>query len=63
MIWCIFEVIFVIIIAGESKKNLLFLLQIFVCLSVGFLGEIGFAFIFFLLIDFQLDFSKLLKIN
>lgn len=47
MIWYYFEVIFVILIASESKKNLLFLLQIFVCLSVGFFRKISFAFIFF----------------
>ena len=63
MIWYYFEVIFVIFIAGESKKNLLFLLQIFVCLSVGFLGKLALLLFSFLLIDFREDFSELLKIN
>lgn len=63
MIWCSFEVIFVIIIAGESKKKFAVFAANFCLLKRWLFRKISFAFIFFLLIDFQEDFSELLKIN
>ena len=58
MIWCCFEVIFVIIIAGESKKKFAVFAANFFLLKCWLFREISFAFIFFLLIDFQGDFSE-----
>lgn len=63
MIWCRFEVIFIIIIAGESKKKFAVFAANFCLLKRWLFRKINFAYIFFLLIDFQEDFSELLKIN
>lgn len=58
MIWCCFEVIFVIIIAGESNKKFAVFAANFFLLKRWLFRKIGFAFILFLLIDFQEDFSE-----
>ena len=63
IIWCCFAVIFIIIIAGESKKKFAVFAANFYLLKRWLFREISFAFIFFLLIDFQGDFIELLKIN
>lgn len=52
-----------IIIAGESKKKFAVFAANFCLLKRWLFRKIGFAFIFFLLIDFRGDFSELLKIN
>lgn len=57
MIWCYFEVIFVTIIAGESKKKFAVFAANFCLLKRWLFRKISFAFILFLLIDFQGEFQ------
>lgn len=63
IIWCYFEVIFVTIIAGESKKKFAVFAANFCLLKRWLFRRISFVFILLLLIDFRDNFSELLKIN